>query len=427
MGSMDLEFLISENYLAFLMLGGLLIIMYAFRKVHLPASRTFLLITLVLLAMCIANSLERWAVQSPDRYDVRVAASVVHYVLQPLVIYLELIVLLPALNEKKRSALLALPLTINTVIYLMAPFSGHLVFWYESDYSFQRGPLGSSVYIVTFIYLALLIYASAKLLDKNGKRFSTILFYVSGIAILTAVLEALNIAPGHIDEAFVLGVFLFYTYLITIYEQHIKTELVSKELELSRNELSLLRRQINPHFIFNSLHIIKSLIRSNPDKAVKSLEDFSDYLRASIDILKSDELVSFDDELDNIEAYVSLALADDSKDVHVEYEINERYFRLPPLSVEPLVENAILHGIAGGGTVRISTTSDEASYIVMVADDGVGFNTEGTAQAKQRRGIGIENVRTRIEKLCRGTMDIKSGADGTVITIRIPKDQGEQI
>lgn len=427
MASMDLEFLISDNYLAFLMLGGLLIIMYAFRKVPLPASRTFLLVALVLFAMCIASSLERWAVQSPDRYEVRVAASVVHYVLQPLVIYLEIIVLLPPLCEKKRRALLALPLVINAVIYLMAPFSGHMVFWYESDYTFQRGPLGSSVYIVTFIYLALLIYKSVKVLSEKDKRFSTILLYVAGIAILTATLEGLNIAAGYIDEAFVLGAFLFYTYLITIYEQHIKTELVSKELELSRSELSLLRRQINPHFIFNSLHIIKSLIRSNPDKAVKSLEDFSDYLRASIDILKSDELVSFDDELDNIEAYVSLALADDSKDVHVEYDIKERYFRLPPLSIEPLVENAIIHGITGGGTVRISAASDDESYIVAVSDDGVGFNTEGTAQAKERRGIGIENVRTRIEKLCRGTMDIKSDADGTVVTIKIPKDQGEQI
>ena len=101
MASMGLEFLISENYLAFLMLGGLLIIMYAFRKVHLPASRTFLLIALVLFAMCIASSLERWAVQSPDRYEVRVAASVVHYVLQPLVIYLEIIVLLPPPIRKK--------------------------------------------------------------------------------------------------------------------------------------------------------------------------------------------------------------------------------------------------------------------------------------------------------------------------------------
>lgn len=427
MGSMDLEFLISENYLAFLMLGGLLIIMYAFRKVHLPASRTFLLVALVLFAMCIASSLERWAVQSPDRYEVRVVASVVHYVLQPLVIYLELIVLLPPLCEKRRRALLVLPLVINAVIYLMAPFSGHLVFWYESDYTFHRGPLGSSVYVVTFIYLALLIYKSVRVLSEKDKRFSTILLYVAGIAILTATLEALNIAPGYIDEAFVLGAFLFYTYLITIYEQHIKTELVSKELELSRNELSLLRQQINPHFVFNSLHIIKSLIRSNPDKAVKSLEDFSDYLRASIDILRSDELVSFDDELDNIEAYVSLALADESKDVHVEYEINERYFRLPPLSVEPLVENAIIHGISGSGTVRISTTSDDASYIVMVSDDGVGFNIEGTEQAKERRGIGIENVRARIQKQCNGTMDIKSGADGTDVIIRIPKEQEDQI
>ena len=98
---------------------------------------------------------------------------------------------------------------------------------------------------------------------------------------------------------------------------------------------------------------------------------------------------------------------------------------MPPLSIEPLVENAILQSIAGGKTVTLSTTSDDNSYIVVVKDDGVGFDTGGTRQEKERRGIGVENVRARIEKQCNGTVDIKSGSDGTVITVRIPKEQGD--
>lgn len=426
MSAVDIEYLISANYAAFLMLIGLFIIMYVYRDVKLPASKTFVLIAAVLFCMCIAHSLEGWALLSPDRHDVRVFSSVVHYVLQPFVIYFELIVLLPDHMSKRQKLLFSLPIAINTLIYLIAPFTRELVFWYAPDYSFSRGPLGASIYIVTFFYLLMLIYWTFISFRKNEKGMSVVLIFVSGIAILTGILEGANIASGHIDEAFVLGVIMFYMYLANMYEREIEESLMQKELELSKSELSLLRQQIRPHFVFNSLSIIKSLIRSNPDKAVEGLENFSDYLRANLDVLKSQELVSFDEELDNIEAYVSLALADESKGVNVIYDIKEKYFRLPPLSIEPLVENAIIHGIAGGGTVNVSTMSDEESYIVVVADDGVGFDTGGTPQEKKRRGIGVENVRARIEKQCGGSLDIKSDSDGTVVTVRIPKEHGEQ-
>ena len=169
------------------------------------------------------------------------------------------------------------------------------------------------------------------------------------------------------------------------------------------------------------------LIHSDPNKAARCLEDFSDYLRANLEVLKSDTLVSFDMELENIEAYVSLALADESKGIDVIYDIKETLFSLPALSIEPLVENAIIHAIAGGTTVTLSTSSDDSSYIGTVQDNGPGFETGGTKQEKERRGMGVENIRTRIEKKCNGTVDIKSDLDGTVVTVRIPKEEGETV
>ena len=425
MSSVDIEYLISGNYAAFMLLGGLLVMMYAYRDVHLPASKTFVLISVVLFTMCAAHNIENWAALSMDRWDTRIAASILHYVLQPFILYLELVVLIPPHFGRLQRALLSLPLIFNTVVYISAPYTNDLVFWYDENYSFSRGPLGPTIYIVTFFYLGQLLYYAAKSFHDKNKRMSLVLLFVAGVAILTGFIEGRDIAPGHIDEAFVLGVFLFYMYLVTVHERDVEESLIRKELEFSKNELSLLKQQIRPHFVFNSLHIIKSLIRSNPDKAAQCLEDFSDYLRANLDVLKSSELVSFDMEMDNIEAYVSLALADESKDVKVIYDIKERDFRLPPLSIEPLVENAIIHGIAGGGTVTLSTSSDDSSYIIVVSDDGVGFDTGGTKQEKKRRGIGVENVRARIEKQVKGTVDITSSSEGTVVTVRIPKMQGE--
>ena len=427
MSAVDIEYLISGNYAAFMLLGGLLVMMYAYRDVKLPASRTFVLIAVVLFIMCVAHSLESWALLSPDRLNTRIATSVLHYVLQPTLIYLEVIVLSPQHFGKWQKACLSIPLIFNSVVYLSAPVIGHLVFWYADDYSFSRGPLGSTIYVVSFFYLGLLLYWSVKSFHQKNKHMSLVLLFVAGVAILTGILEGLNIASGHIDEAFVLGVFLFYMYLVTLHERDVEESLILKELELSKVELRLMKQQIRPHFVFNSLQIINTLIHSDPNKAARCLEDFSDYLRANLEVLKSDTLVSFDMELENIEAYVSLALADESKGIDVIYDIKETLFNLPALSIEPLVENAIIHAIAGGTTVTLSTSSDDSSYIVTVQDNGPGFETGGTKQEKERRGMGVENIRTRIEKKCNGTVDIKSDSDGTVVTVRIPKEEGETV
>lgn len=425
----DVSALIGENYLAYLLLGGLLIVMFSYRDVQLPAGKAFRLIAAVLFVMCISNSIERWAVLSPDRIGVRIAASLMHYIFQPLVLYLELAVLIPqrpGSNGKK--VLLALPLIINACIYMASLLEEHKVFWYADDYTFHRDYWGMSVYAVTFFYLVMLVLWSIRTFHRDDKRMSIFLFFVTGIAILTGTLEGLNLIPGYIDESFTLGALIFYTYLITQYEAGMRTDLVEKELELSRSELKLLRRQIKPHFVFNSLHNIKALIRKDPVKASSLLMDFSEYLRANLDSLNSDNLISFEDELENVEAYVSLALVDDSKDIDVVYDIRERHFRLPPLTLEPIVENSISHGLSDKGTVILSTDCDDEDYIVRVTDNGRGFSYDETAacinSGSSRRGIGIENVRTRLCKLCGGTLDIESGSDGTTVTIRIPKSKG---
>ncbi len=418
----DLSQFLVENYMTFLILGGLLVIMYAYRDVRLPATKNFQLIIAVLFMMSMAFSLERWAVFSPDRINVRIVTSVVHYVLQPLVVYLELIILMPDhyRDSKPKQMLLALPLIINSVIYLAAPFAGKLVFYYDEHYWFCRGPLGVSIYIVTFFYLALLVRWSLWFIRHDDKRLGIILMFIAGIAVLTGILEGLNLVPGYIDEAFALGTLLYYIYLITLHESQLQAKLAKKELELSENKLRLMREQIRPHFIFNALQMIKSLIRSDQDKAVRRLEDFSDYLHANLDVISSDRLISFDEELEHIGAYVSLALADESKGIYVDYDIEERFFNLPPLTIEPLVENAIRHGVYNGGNVLVSTKSEDGNFIVTVSDDGRGFDRCAAENEYDHTGIGIANIKTRLEMLCGGILEINSNDSGTTAVVRIP-------
>lgn len=417
-----LELFLNENYFTFLLIAGLLIVIYAYRDVHYMASRNFLLIILVIFLMCVMNSLEAWAMEDPGLINIRTFTSVTHYILQPLVLYLELLVIIPE-DERETTAgrlMLAPPLIANTVIYLIAPFTGELVFNFDEDYIFNRGTLGYTIYVVTFYYLLLLTLRTIRTIQSGDRRKGLVLLFLLVTGVLTGVLEAMYIVSGYIDEAFALGAFLYYMYLVTAHEAEMQNALNQKELELSQQQITLMRQQIRPHFVFNSLHIIKSLIRRDQDKAVRSLEDFSDYLRANFDVISSDTLIPFEEELSHIDAYVALALADESKNITVVQDIQERYFRLPPLTIEPLVENAILHGLSHGGTCTISTKTDENGYIVTVSDDGTGFDESGAGSDDMRIGTGLENVRTRLAKLCGGTLDIRSSESGTDVTVRIP-------
>lgn len=430
----DLQLFISENYFTFLLLGGLLIVMFAYRDMPIPATGNFLLIIFILFVMCVVNSIERWATYSPDRIEIRMISSVIHYILQPFVIYLELLIIIPevqlsgrdehdvSVRRKKQlnRLILSFPIIFNTVVYLIAPFTGGLVFSFDEDYCFDRGPLGYTIYIVTFIYLFLLLIWSYRFMLNNDRRRGIILFFVVAIAVLTGILEGLNLVPGYIDEAFALGVFLYYMYLITVHESEMQKKLALKELELSKNKMKLLREQIRPHFIFNSLHIIKALIRKDQKKAVEGVENFSDYLRANLDAITSDNLISFEEELEHIEAYVSLALADDSKNITMEYDIGVSRFQIPPLTVEPLVENAILHGVPKGGVVKLSTREEENQIVITVFDNGKGIKPPHSAMEEKGTGIGIKNVQTRLAALCKGTLNFKSYENGTIVTVIIP-------
>ena len=423
-----LNVIISENYITFLLLGGLLVVMYAYRDIHLPATRNFLLIILVLFLMSVSNSLERWAVLSPDRRTMRIAMSVLHYCLQPYVIWLELVIIMPQADRKRRLKmfLLSIPLLWNTIVYLIAPWVGKLVFWYEEDYTFRRGPLGYSIYVVTFFYLLLLLEWSFRSLRQNDRRKAIILLFLIFSGVLTGILEGMNLITGYIDEAFAFGVFLYYMYLVTGHELEMQSSLAKKELELSENRTKLLQEQIRPHFIFNSLHVIKSLIRTDQEKAIKGVEDFSDYLQANLEVMTSNKLIPFEDELDHVEAFVSLALADESKGITVKYDIQEWYFRVPPLSIEPLVENALQHGVTHGGTVILSTRQDKDAYLITVSDDGRGIDQARTEKAKKRDGISLENVRSRLAMLCGGELEMESSSQGTVVSVRIPKEPGNR-
>lgn len=202
----------------------------------------------------------------------------------------------------------------------------------------------------------------------------------------------------------------------------IKNQKMKEELENSR--ITVMLSQIQPHFLYNSLTCVMDLCDSNPKQAKAAIADFADYLRGNLSSLKSENLISFSAELEHIEKYLKLEKLRFMDELEIVYDIHSKDFMLPALSVQPLVENAVKHGVGkkiGGGTVTIHTTETEKDYIICVTDDGVGF-TEGEYADDVSMHVGIENIKKRLDMMINASLEIESKIGvGTKACILIPK------
>lgn len=199
-----------------------------------------------------------------------------------------------------------------------------------------------------------------------------------------------------------------------------------QEAELAKNRIAIMISQIQPHFLYNTLNCIYYLCEKEPKQAQQAIDRFSTYLRGNLDALKSEKVIAFSKELEHVEIYLSLEKMRFEEDLDIEYDIQTKDFRLPPLSVQPLIENAVKYGIGkkdGGGKVTIRSVETKDDFEVCIEDDGVGFEPDKIS-ADGGNHIGIENVRRRLWELCQASLDIKSApGKGTCVKIIIPKDK----
>jgi sensor domain CHASE-containing protein len=198
----------------------------------------------------------------------------------------------------------------------------------------------------------------------------------------------------------------------------------TRNTALARGKVSIMLSQIQPHFLYNALSAVAQLCDENPVKAKKATIDFSTYLRGNMESLSEKKLIAIEKELEHVRGYLDLEKAIYGSALHVVYRINATGFMLPPLTVQPLAENAVKHGIGqkeGGGTVALTVDENENAYIITVEDDGVGYNASAT-QRRERKPIGIINVRQRLKEQCGGTLEITGNpGQGTRVVVRIPK------
>lgn len=202
-------------------------------------------------------------------------------------------------------------------------------------------------------------------------------------------------------------------------------ELSHSQAKLVQTRMDLMRSQIQPHFIYNTLGTISVLCLTQPQKAAEIVQEFSQYLRGNFDDLEINSPIRLSREIEHVKHYTAIEHVR-FPDMDIRYDLRSDEFFLPALSIQPLVENSIKHGLMGlehGGSVVISTYETATAYCVCVKDNGVGFDPTTPLSPYGRRHLGIANIRERIEIMCGGTLTIDSVPGlGTTALISIPKE-----
>ena len=169
--------------------------------------------------------------------------------------------------------------------------------------------------------------------------------------------------------------------------------------QLEQEQGNMLMSQIRSHFFYHTLNALQALIVLKPEAAYKMAGDFARYLRFTLDSVTADGGIgSFREELRAVRAYADINQQQLGDRLHMVYEIPDADFPIPLLTIQPLVENAILHGIkpkVGGGTVTLRLEELPNSWKVTVSDDGVGFDLDAVLETGS---IGLENVRRRMAR-----------------------------
>lgn len=330
-------------------------------------------------------------------------------------------------EKRKKIASIAVGLLVATDVVFLAMVFGGKIRIYDT---------GMYWAIIQGIISLILIVLCVKEI-KNSDKHNMFMFFsiVALLSVLVAELINARLSWWNngncIKVVFSVLLVIHLVYSIKLmavnYQESIRARALEKELR--ENQITLAMSQIKPHFIYNSLNSIYHLCDKDVAVAQKAISDFSDYLRRSIGAVERTTLVPFEEELNHVKTYLSLEQMRFGDDLRVEYNIGTTEFMIPTLSVQPLVENAVKHGICqreeGGGTITITVREEQNCFEIFVCDDGVGFNPDEEYQGEGTH-VGIKNVRQRLEVMCNATLDVTSEpGKGTTVIIRIRKENGE--
>lgn len=325
---------------------------------------------------------------------------------------------LQSLLTRRGPIVLIVSYFVDLLICLINPVCG-LYYSVTDANTFQSGPL-VGFYAFMMVMQSLALFAAVPRMRRQHGTGTALRLLIGGALILFALLTESSTMRLLTTPSMTLELLL----LTVGVQLRLEKALVEARAEAAETHMRLLSGQIRPHFIFNSLNTIKALIPEDPVFAERTVQDFADYLRSHLDVMSSDQLIPFAEEMSHVRHYVSLETTCSERTIELVTDFSVEDFAVPPLTVQPLVENAIRHGLRNrkeGGTIVVRTRETDDAIMISVIDNGCGF-VSGEDEPGSGNHVGIANVRERLERQCHGTLSIQSGSQGTTATITLPKE-----
>ena len=387
--------------------------------------RTMQILIVVILSLIVQNYLDYLLVVRYPVVMARKIISVYGYSIRPIILLLFLHIVSPRRNYKPEWGLAA----VNAALYALTLVNVNVCFEIDELNRFHRGSvpvLRYSCLILSLLFLGYLIYLSLEEFQQEQGRGAWLLVYTTALILLAVCLDnnvgSLEQPISFLTIAVVVDCALYYTWLhLQFVREH------EKDL-MAHQRIQIMLTQIRPHFLYNSLGAIEALCDIDPRAAKQATIKFAQYLRGNMNSLTEEGMIPFERELRHTALYLELEKLRFEDALQIEYDIACRDFLLPTLTLEPIAENAVRHGVRekadGRGNVLISTREYEDRYEVCVKDDGPGFDpgsipTDGSH-------VGLHNVQERLRTVCGGDLTIASEpGSGTLVRIILPKDRQE--
>jgi sensor histidine kinase YesM len=363
----------------------------------------------------------------------------------------------------ERTLLLLLPNIPFTIVFKMKDFflSANFIVMIWIFHKFKRGllPVHSEsaisiaygIYLLAVVLLPIHIYYKIHVLVMVSNTIilislliRVIILYIrkaEGVLLFIAVLsinqysaDAILFSLGLKTSSSFIQVYImiFSAVMILLVSMQYFAALSNLQTSVKRTqeaEIAFLRAQINPHFLYNALNSIASLCQTAPEKAEDVVLELSQYLRRSFDFKRMDAMSTLTKELELLEAYLYIEKTRFGDRLKVEYDIDETLdLPIPPLILQPLVENAVRHGLMdniAGGTVLISIKRQSNEAVFTIEDNGVGMDVGKVGKLLEEnlkeRGIGVWNINQRLKMLYNRELTVYSEkGHGTLVSFALP-------
>ena len=322
------------------------------------------------------------------------------------------------------TALISIVLAIYTV-FVIINFQRPILFLFKEN-GFLSDDVVDSISITADVLFLMLLCIATFSSNLNVNRKFSFLSCIFAPVLFVILSMRPKITSHDIEIIGIITCSIVLPLCLIFFNAHneLENDIIRREKDLLQLQVSAMISQMQPHFLYNSLAVIEALCEEDPKLAAEATSAFSDYLRENMNFAVMNDPISFSDELNHIKTYVWLEKLRFPNKLNIEYDTQCTDFPVPALSVQPMVENAIKHGICKskhGGTVKISSFETGSHYGITVCDDGIGFDAGKTVDDGKRH-LGIENTRFRIHEMVGGSLDITSVPEkGTMVKIIVPK------